>query len=85
MSTVRPFRGLCPEADLRDAMTDDEFWAHIYPSERPEPDIEDPNEPELVSDLPVTPCEVCGATETSCGYDETGRPWVHCDDPEVNA
>lgn len=25
----RPFRHLCPEADMRDAMTDDDFWRHV--------------------------------------------------------
>jgi len=32
----------------------------------------------MTTDLPVTPCDVCGATEASCGYDEAGLPYVHC-------
>lgn len=70
----RPFRHLCPEADARDAMTDAEFWEHVYPQEGPdEPDFDhDPEVPAI-----GTICEVCGS-DGACGYDPEGRPWIHC-------
>ena len=58
-------------------MTDDEFWQHVY-ADGDGPEAEETGEPpELTTDLPVTPCEVCGTAEGSCGYDEEGRPWIH--------
>lgn len=66
----RPFRHLCPEADLRDAMTDEEFWAHVLASPEPWPD-----EVEVTS-LDGIPCAECGEVG-ACGYDFEGRPLVH--------
>jgi hypothetical protein len=73
----RPFRHLCPEADQRDVLSDNEFWGRVFNQEgMPEPD-ETGDPPE---GMPVEQCQVCGATETSCGYDDTGRPYIHCSD-----
>ena len=54
-SAARPFRHLCPEADARDAMTDAEFWDHVFSSYcgvdmAPEPD--DFPTPPVRGDLP---------------------------------
>ena len=48
---------LCPYTAIRAAMTDDEFWAHVYPQDVPdyEPDPED--EPALW----VGNCYRCGS------------------------
>lgn len=73
MSVSRPFRRLCPEADARDAMSDDEFWAHVFP-QAPYWEPEDAGED--VDSLNATPCEECGASG-ACGYDSEGRPMIH--------
>lgn len=67
----RPFCASSPEAA---AMTDAEFWAHVYP------DVEEPIDPYLGEPGPVdiAPCEVCGSLDY-CGYDLEGRPWIHAD------
>lgn len=71
-------RTLCPEAEQRAAMTDDEFWAHVLPSApEPGPDDEEPDLPALVAD----PCRECGATG-ACAYDAEGRALIHAVDPE---
>ena len=79
MTSDRVFCVSSPEAA---AMDDGEFWDHVAESilgnhVAPSPDDE---EWEPINDLPVSPCGVCGTSETSCGYDEAGRPWVHCDE-----
>lgn len=72
---ARPYRHLCPKADARDAMTDDEFWADVHPQQ----DCTDNDEPptDLLS-LTVEPCPVCGA-QGACSYDVEGRPLIHTD------
>jgi hypothetical protein len=74
----RPFRHLCSEADLRDAMTDDEFWAHVARSlngDRPE-DEYDPAHEAIDLGLIADPCPECGAAG-ACGWDDEGRPLIH--------
>jgi hypothetical protein len=75
----RPFRHLCPEADLRDAMSDGEFWDHVAESilgPGSEPDTDD-MEPVGYDELDIlAPCEVCGESG-ACGYDSEGRPLIH--------
>lgn len=73
---ARPFRHLCPEADLRDAMSDDEFWAHVFP--QPEPFDQWEDVPEVDITLAVMPCRVCGS-DGSCGTDAEGRALIHAD------
>lgn len=68
---LRPFRHLCGEADLRDAMSDEDFWAHVFPQMEWEPTIEEEYEPAAGS-----PCDECGAPG-ACAYDQEGRPMVH--------
>jgi hypothetical protein len=70
----RPHRHLCPNADRRDAMTDDEFWADdVYPQDcaGDEPAVD-------VVPLIVEPCPVCGE-QGACAYDAEGRPLIHTD------
>lgn len=64
---------LCPEALARDAMTDDEFWEHVFPSGVISDDFEgrDLDAPGI-----ATPCPVCGSI-TECGYDADGLPMIH--------
>lgn len=72
---------LCPEATQRDAMSDGEFWEHVFgggPEVEYEPDAE---ELQAVADL--TPCPECGEFGP-CAYDVDGRALVHLV-PEVDA
>ena len=83
---ARPFRDLCPEADMRDAMTDEEFWAHVLqrtdelvadrewdPDD--DPNIPDQAEYELEARL-ADPCPECGQVG-ACAYDAEGRALIH--------
>jgi hypothetical protein len=73
ISDERPFRHLCPEADLRDAMSDEDFWAHVFKLDE-EYDGPTYDEPALG---PLTePCEECGAVG-ACAWDAEGRPLIH--------
>lgn len=74
--TVRPFRHLCPEADARDAMTDDEFWEHVAANlTGPSWDMDDSG-PDLDVAIAATPCAECGASG-ACAYDSEGRALIH--------
>ena len=70
---------LCPESAKRAAMTDPEFWEHVFP-QRPrvefnfEPVDDDPPDPLAIDD--TQPCAECGE-RGACGYDAEGRPMVH--------
>lgn len=73
---------LCPEAEMRAAMTDAEFWEHVFHGDDGPDDPADIDESYRSAfghwpDLPVTPCEVCGSAEEACGYDTEGRPMIH--------
>lgn len=81
----RPFRHLCPEADMRDAMTDDEFWEHVDSSlmrvhEEQMAWYESWSVPELPEVQVDTPCDVCGNWTGPCGYDPDGLPYLHIQD-----
>jgi hypothetical protein len=67
---TRPYRDLCPEADKRDAMTDDEFWVSVFPNEG-----ESEPEPDHIS-LDNAICPICDA-QGECGFDNDDRPWIH--------
>ncbi len=75
----RKFRHLCGEADLRDAMTDGEFWAHVYPQtgwyEPRQPDDQEIEEFDLMARL-ADPCPECGVLG-ACAYDADGRALIH--------
>ena len=74
----RPFRHLCSEADLRDAMDDGEFWDHVFSGHEPEPDYEwDQDVETAIGGI----CDTCGSSG-ACGYDAEGRPWIHCSEEE---
>lgn len=68
---------ICPEFEYRNTLSDEDFWAYVFPnSDFPEltdyfdgPDLDDPT----VLD---TPCPVCHST-TACGYDSEGRAMIH--------
>ena len=66
-----PFCASSPEAA---AMTDAEFWAHVYP------DVEEPIDPYAgepgPADLIVDPCPVCGVRGI-CHWDVDGNPMIH--------
>lgn len=52
-------------------MTDDDFWADVFPMpELPE------DGPELDVSVSVDPCPECGST-SACAYDAEGRPLIH--------
>jgi hypothetical protein len=75
MTATRPFRHLCPEADKRDAMTDDEFEAYVADN------LSEPYEPfddgtEIDVAMSTTECTACGSM-SACGYDAEGRPMIH--------
>lgn len=75
----RPFRNLCPEAGLRDGMSDADFWAHVF--RQPDQWVDDDG-----LDLDQTtnqdkPCPLCGELG-ACGYDADGRPLLHALDGE---
>ena len=69
---------LCPEADLRAAMTDEEFWDHVLSAFQPAcPDVDDDyDERDLTPFGTLTPCPVCGEFG-ACAYDSEGRPMLH--------
>jgi hypothetical protein len=74
---------LCPEADLRDAMDDGEFWVHVLGQDGPDqpydpeddPNLPDAAEYELERRL-ANPCPECGQ-HGACAYDAEGRPLIH--------
>ena len=77
-------RMLCPEAALRDAMDDGEFWDHVFNGDREPVDHydEDFNIPpevaaawELETRL-ANPCPECGQ-HGACAYDAEGRALIH--------
>jgi hypothetical protein len=74
MSSTRPFRHLCPEADERDAMTDDEFWERVGENLGFTVVVIAEGEPEQVQI--ATPCPTCGS-DGACAYDSEGRPLIH--------
>ena len=79
----RRFRHLCGEAALRDAMTDEEFWAHVLSRDAFRGEDEyDPAHEAIVGSLhgvgigTAPPCPECGSPG-ACGYDDEGRPLIH--------
>lgn len=75
---------LCPEAEMRAAMSEADFWAHVLlpgqgPMENYDP-AEDLNhhdlaEMELEARL-ADPCPACGQVG-ACAYDGEGRALIH--------
>jgi hypothetical protein len=62
---------LCPESSERAAMTDDEFWGHVFRYREDSPEWEPDIEPAIDSE-----CPECGAPG-ACAYDSEGRPMIH--------
>lgn len=76
----RPFRDLCTEADYRDSLTDQEFWAHVFPDTLPvgwddSPSLIDEEDIASLSHL-ANPCPECGQVG-ACSYDAEGRALIH--------
>ena len=74
---------LCPEADYRAGLSDDDFWAYVYRWSTGEGEPDD-----VAVDLDGTtnqtePCPVCGEFG-ACSYDAEGRELVHVVPPEVD-
>ena len=75
--SARPFRDLCPEADLRDGMSDEDFWAHVADNlAGPVDDIGHPDYDEPTTSIDATPCPECGEVGP-CAYDSEGRALIH--------
>lgn len=73
----RPFRHLCGEAALRDAMTDEEFWQHVFGREGWDPeDWDDDGPSDPIEARWTNTCSECGALG-ACAYDAEGRPLIH--------
>lgn len=72
---------LCPEAELRDAMAEGEFWAHVLqPGEGADYEPDEPDDGEI-SEMEIErriadPCPECGQ-RGACAYDADGRALIH--------
>lgn len=80
----RPFRHLCGEVNIRDAMSDEEFWEHVYSREawtEEDPWDDGPGDPLAIENGVTNPCPECGQIG-ACAYDAEGRPMIHA--VEVN-
>lgn len=78
-------RPLCPEADYRDSLADDEFWDHVFNGHVSEPDYDDVS-PEVAAEWELTdrlanPCPECGQ-RGACAYDAEGRALIHVSEGE---
>lgn len=77
---------LCPEAEARDAMTDGEFWAHVFPEiGEADPDFFD-IPPDVAAQWELetrlaNPCPECGQVG-ACAYDVDGRALIHVTEGE---
>lgn len=80
----RPHRHRCGEADLRDAMTDEEFWQHVFGRDGWEPDEswDGPGDPMLRANGVTNPCPTCGECG-ACAYDAEGRPMIHATEDDA--
>lgn len=76
----------CSEREERAAMTDAEFWAHVYPQD------EDPRvtligwgegDQALDADLADDECPLCHAVG-ACGWDDEGRPLLHANPADAS-
>lgn len=81
--SVRPFRHLCPEADERDAVTDDEFWQRVADNLTPPHWDEDDAGDDLDVAIKTVPCVECGEFG-ACAYDSEGRPLIHAQTDQDN-
>lgn len=63
----------CLDADYRNSLSDDDFWAYVLLGERPE-DFDEPDLDEVNNQ--DEPCDECGEMGP-CGYDQIGRPLFH--------
>lgn len=71
---------LCPEAEYRASLSDDEFWDYVYNgikhddfSDESGPEVE---EPEFHPVDSWGRCPLCGE-HGACGYDLNGEPMRH--------
>lgn len=72
--------GTCSEREKRAAMTDAEFWEHVFPAEEPNPNVILPGWGEgdqaIDADMYPDECPVCHQ-RNACGWDAEGRPLIH--------
>lgn len=71
---------LCPEAEERSRMSDQDFWAHVFPQTTPEYWDVEPSSIDL-DDMAtfsgtLSPCPECGQ-HGACAYDAEGRAMIH--------
>ncbi len=79
MSIERPYRHLCPDADFRDALSDDDFWHHVFShlyGPMPEFTGFEPADDEPAEVAGMLPCPLCGESG-ACAYDAEGLPLIH--------
>lgn len=65
---------LCPESEARAAMSDEDFWDHVFGQDDDVP-WDEYDRRNGVTPLDA-PCEVCGSV-SACMYDPNGLPLVH--------
>lgn len=74
---------LCPEHDYRSSLTDNAFWAHVYPDVvMPDPALYDEPDFDEISETVKeleSRCTICGSYG-ACAYDSEGRPTIHLED-----
>lgn len=79
--TDRPFRHLCSEAEYRDTLSDEDFWAHVLGNLAPPetwdygPSLIDEEDMASMSHI-TNPCPECGVYG-ACAYDSEGRALIH--------
>lgn len=70
----------CPEAELRDNMSEGEFWEHVSRNLGVNTDPDDIVDAEIVRDpaefYDGDVCTECGS-EGACAYDSEGRALIH--------
>ena len=82
-----PVQSLCPEFEMRAAMTDTEFWDHVLNPPLPttwdtEPSTIDIDDIVSFSHL-GSPCPECGSIG-ACAYDQEGRAMIHATSKDDN-
>jgi len=74
----------CPQASVRAALDDEEFWAQVNRNLglAPDPvDLADDADQDQLDEMGMLaqPCPVCGS-RAACAYDNEGLPMVHTTD-----
>ena len=81
---------LCPEAEYRDSLSDEDFWVYVLTGQRPDdpdPDCWDeevPDEIEMQTLHIADPCPECGEVG-ACAVDAEGRALIHVTEEDPDA